>query len=341
MYRRTALVAAALFAATGAALIAHGSEESARSPIAERAVAFLQTLTPAQRERARAPFISAEREDWHYVPRPRKGVALKELNAKQRAALDKLFTSVLTAEGSRKLKGVLTLEGVLVEFGENPAFRDPGRYFTRVFGDPAGKKPWGFRFEGHHISLNYTSQGGVRFSGTPAFFGANPHRVPRGKHAGLRVLGREEDLARKLLTGLTPKQAKRAVLANRAPREIVSGARSRVRLEKFEGLPASALSAAQQKQLRALIELYARNHREAVADSFLKRINAAGFDKVHFAWAGAAEPNKPHYYRVHGPTFVIEYVNAQNGGNHSHTVLRDFAHDFGRDWLAEHLKRGH
>jgi len=312
-----------------------------RPPVEREAVAFLDGLSKEQRARVTAPFGSEEREDWHYVPRSRRGLAWKELEGKQRALLEELLGAALTDDGLAKAKGVLTLEGVLVELGADARFRDPGRYFVRVFGDPAGDGPWGFSFEGHHVSLNYTSQGGTAFAGTPAFFGANPHRVPRGKHAGLRVLGEEEDRARALLASLTAEQRRTAVMADRAPREIVTGARSRVRLETFEGLAAKEMSDEQRRKLRALVELYARNHRPAIADPLLKRVDEAGFGKVHFAWAGGTKKGERHYYRVHGPTFVIEFVNVQDGANHSHTVLRDFEHDFGRDWLAEHFKRDH
>jgi len=324
------------------AWLAGGREpETPADPIAKRARAFLDALAPGPRKRASAPFADPGREDWHYVPRRRRGVSLGELGERQRAALEALLKAALSDAGHEKAKGVVTLEGVLVELGADPEFRDPGLYFVRVFGEPGGDEPWGFSFEGHHLSLNYTSPDGARYAGTPAFFGANPHRVPRGRHEGLRVLGEEEDRARKLLASLTEKQRERAVLAGRAPWEIVTGARSRARLEQRRGLPAKAMNEEQRKQLRALVELYARNHEPAVADPFLKRVEEAGFGAVHFSWAGPVEPGRPHYYRVHGPTFVIEYVNAQNGANHSHTVLRDFENDFGRDWLKEHLERGH
>ena len=331
----------ALAIAGGSAIVAEDANESRRSQPSALAASFLATLTPAQRERAVAPFGDEGRDSWHYVPRRRDGVALKELNAKQRAAFEALLATLLTEEGLRKTKGVITLEGVLVELGADPRFRDDGLYFIRIFGDPSGSQPWGLRFEGHHLSLNYTSQGGASFSGTPAFFGANPHRVPRGNHEGLRVLGKEEDVARAFMKSLDDKQKVRATIADRAPHEIVTGARARARLDKFAGIPSSALTPHQRKALRKLVELYVRNHLRSVADGFLQRVDAAGFGKVHFAWAGSLRPGEPHYYRVHGPTFVIEYVNVQNGANHSHTVLRDFNNDFGRDWLAEHFERDH
>lgn len=317
--------------------------ESSTSP-SEAAVVFLDSLDEAQRGETLRPFDDPLREDWHYFPRRRSGVAINELTPDQRAALDGLLNSLLTSEGMRRTEGVITLEAVLGELHGNPDYRDAGKYYALIFGDPANapEEPWGFRFEGHHLSLNYTVvDGQAGLAVAPAFFGADPHRVPRGEHAGLRVLAAEEDDARAFMVSLDPEQQTRALIADRAPRDILTGADAVARLDRFEGLPADALTDEQQVALRGLIDLYLDNHRPEGAQAMRDAIEAAGFDNVYFAWAGSVEPDEPHYYRVHGPTFVIEYDNIQNNTNHSHTVLRDLQNDFGRDWLSEHHEHDH
>jgi Protein of unknown function (DUF3500) len=283
-------------------------------------------------------FDSQEREDWSYVPRSRAGLALGDMTDAQRSAAHALIGAGLSPRGHDKVKGILLIEPILGQIEGNPDFRDPGRYHVAVFGRPGAAGPWGWRFEGHHLSLNFTHAGG-RVATTPAFLGANPARVGTGKHKGLRVLAAEEDLGRALLASLTDEQRRRAVLSASAPSDIVTETSRRVSLPRFEGLPAAQMTAEQRAALQRLIEVYVGNLQPDLAREHLDRMEAAGLDKIHFAWAGSAAPGQSHYYRVHGPTHVIELDN--RGGNHIHTVLRDLEHDFGDGLLAEHLRDHH
>ncbi|MEM9417981.1 MAG: DUF3500 domain-containing protein [Planctomycetota bacterium] len=310
---------------------------------AEAAVAFLDSLTDAQRADTQREFSDPLREDWHFFPMPRAGVSRKDLSPDQRSELDDLLESFLTAEGQRKTRETLLLEDLLGQLQNRTEHYNSGKYHALIFGNPANEtEPWGFRFEGHHLSLNYTVvDGQVSFAVAPAFIGANPHYVIHGPHAGLRVLAAEEDTARSLMMSLNPEQQAQALIADRAPRDILTGADSVARLDEFEGVPAGDLSAEQQAGLRELINIYLDNHRPQGTQAMRDAIEAAGFENVHFAWAGSIEPGQAHYYRVHGPTFLIEYDNIQNNANHSHTVLRDLHNDFGRDWLREHHDHHH
>lgn len=305
--------------------------------MAEAARALLDAAG-ASRDRVALAFEGGERENWGYVPRSRRGLALGDMTDAQRRATWALLDSALSPRGREKVDGILRIEPILGEIEGNRGFRDPGRYHVAVFGDPRSGGAWGWRFEGHHLSLNVTEVDG-QVATTPAFLGANPARVPRGPHRGLRVLAAEEDLGRALFVSLDPAQRRRALIATSAPADIVTEASRRVSLARLEGLPARDMSPAQRAALFRLIEVYAHDFRPDLARAHLDRIRAAGDDRVYFAWAGSAEPNQSHYYRIHGPTHVIELDN--RGGNHIHTVFRDLANDFGAELLSRHLRDHH
>ena len=216
-------------------------------------------------------------------------------------------------------------------------FRDPELYWFTIFGEPSDSAPWGWRFEGHHVSLNFLSTRGEVAVSTPAFLGANPARVPNGPRAGWRLLPAEEDLARRLLASLTPGERARALLSERAPADILMGPGRRSTPEPA-GLPASELTAVQRETLMALVAEYARNARQEIAEARWKRIEAAGVGKIRFAWAGGDAVGSGHYYRVQGPTFVIEYDNTQDRANHVHSVWRDLPADGGADLLRRHYE---
>jgi hypothetical protein len=222
----------------------------------------------------------------------------------------------------------------------NDEYRDPERYYLAIFGTPSEKSPWGWRFEGHHVSLNFSSVTG-KLAVTPAFLGTNPARVPEGPTKGLRVLAQEEDLARRLLTGLNAQQRRQAIIDEEAPADIITGNQRTVSLARFEGLAYADMTADQRFLLEQLIRVYLDNMKPRIAQHQWQRMEDAGLDKLHFAWAGSAEPGQAHYYRIHGPTFLVEYDNTQNNANHIHTVWRDPANDFGRDLLRDHYENGH
>jgi hypothetical protein len=208
-----------------------------------------------------------------------------------------------------------------------------------VFGQPAPAATWGWRVEGHHVSLNFTIVDGVLVAATPSFFGANPARVPRGPRQGLRALAAEEDLGRQLVLSLTPRQKQVAILNQQVPADIITGSARAVTPLQPTGLLAAAMSYQQNEKLLALIREYLGRNRPELAEADLKKIRSAGIDRIGFVWIGGLEQGEAHYYRVQGPTFLLEYDNIQNQANHIHAVWRDFENDFGDDLLKRHYER--
>jgi hypothetical protein len=304
--------------------------------MAERAEGFTGALSPQERSRAVIPFDDSERFDWGFTPRSRRGIPLKQLDAAKKKLARELLRSGVSASGYRKAEDIIALEIVLREQGGG-SYRDPELYYFSVFGTPSAKTPWGWRVEGHHLSLNYTVAGGA-VSFAPSFFGADPAEVRQGPQAGKRALSGEEDLGRALVRSLDAGQRRRALFSGSAPRDIVTGTAERVDPLSPAGLPASEMTPAQAEGLRKLLEEYVSRMPDDLAAERMEKLRAAGLEKVAFAWAGGLEPGQGHYYRVQGPTFLIEYDNTQDDANHIHSVWRDFDGDFGRDLLREHLK---
>jgi hypothetical protein len=239
---------------------------------------------------------------------------------------------------------IMQLESVLaaIEAAQPPIgnrfVRDPERYFFSIFGTPSTRDTWGWRVEGHHVSLHFTVVNGTLAAGSPSFFGSNPAEVRSGPKKGTRVLGPEEDAARSLVESLDASQREKAIINTTAPNDIVTMASVKVDPLSPVGIPGSALTASQRALLRKLIDVYTGYMADDIAADRLTRIEKAGWDKIAFAWAGSLERGQKHYYRVQGPTFLIEYDNTQNDANHIHSVWRDFNGDFGEDLLREHLR---
>ena len=236
----------------------------------------------------------------------------------------------------------MSLDAILreMEQGKGPV-RDPELYFLSIFGDARSSKPWGWRVEGHHVALNFTLLEGKAIASTPAFFGANPAEVLQGARKGLRALAPEEDLARSLIKSLDDKQRAQAVVSENAPSDILSTNLRKAEPLKPAGLQTSKLGQKQQEILMILLSEYASRHAPDIAAARLDRVRAAGLGNIFFAWAGGFEKGQAHYYRIQGPSFLVEYDNIQNNANHIHTVWRDFNSDFGADLLALHYKQDH
>ena len=312
----------------------------AGAAMAASAKQFLAALGPEQRAKASFSFDDEQRLDWHFIPRPRKGLPLKELDAKQRQLAQDFLKTGLSQRGYLKATAIMDLETILreIEGGRGQNVRDPELYYFSVFGEPAAKGRWGWRVEGHHLSLNFTVVNGTMVATTPAFMGTNPAEVREGPRRGLRVLKAEEDLARDLLGSLDEAQRKAAIFEATAPKDIITMNAKQVDPLAPAGIAAGRLNARQQELLKKLIEEYIGNMPGDLAAERTEKLRRAGFEKIHFAWAGSTERNQPHYYRLQGPTFLVEYDNTQNNANHIHAAWRDFAGDFGRDLLREHYR---
>lgn len=297
---------------------------------------LVSVLDEAQRAKIQFPFDSEERFNWHYIPRERKGVSFKDMTEPQRQVAVALLKVGLGASGYTKAETIRSLENVL-RAQSGSAIRDPELYFFSVFGDPDGKS-WGWRYEGHHMSQNWTFVGGRSVGTTPAFFGANPANVQDGPMKGTRALSAEEDLAFALLATLTDEQRRTTIIADAAPNEIATANSRKAAMLDNVGLAGSAMTAKQQAMLMTLIEEYASTQPPALAQQRLAKVKAGGLATVRFAWMGKTEQalGSGRYYRIQGPSFLIEYDNTQNNANHQHTVWRDFAGDFGVDVLGQH-----
>jgi hypothetical protein len=332
----------ALVVVAGLAGVAYVSQlaESAGSKMADAAEQFLGALTAEQKGKATFAFDDRERFNWHFVPlqdnktkkATRNGLPLEEMNAAQRAAALALVKAGTSADGYTQATAVMSLEAILHELEKNGAMvRNPEWYFFAVFGKPSKTGKWGWRVEGHHLSLNFTLDNGKVVSATPCFYGANPATVKAGPRKGLRTLAPAEDLARDLFKGLDDEQKKTAYRDKQFPE--IAGKTKDPSVGEPVGLTYAKMTPKQRETLATLIQSYADRLPPDVAEAEMKQIKQTGLDPVHFAWAGDTEPGKPHSYRVQGPTFVIEFLNTQadaagNPANHIHSAWRRLPADF-------------
>jgi len=299
---------------------------------------FLDSLTPEQRAKTAFPFKSDERSNWFFIPKVREGLTLKAMTPAQRTLAHTLLRTGLSAQGYQKATNIISLEPVLKELegAAGTMVRDSELYYVSIFGTPEAAGTWGWRVEGHHCSVNFTIVKGEVFSGTPSFFGTNPAEVRQGPRKGLRVLAEDEDLGRALVKSFSDEQRKVAVYDTTAPKEVITSNKRKVLPLETTGLITAKMTQEQAAQLQGLVKAYVNRLRGDLAEMDLKKIEKAGWDKTYFAWAGGLEKGDPHYYRVQGPTFLIEYDNTQNNANHVHAVWRDFDNDFGEDLLRKH-----
>jgi hypothetical protein len=334
MIRRFLLTIGAL--ALAAAVVPEAPAPEPAPTMAKAANAFLAALDSNQRAKASLPFNSEERLNWHFVPRDRQGVPIKQMTPEERRAALVLLRSGLSDRGFTKVDTILHLEEVLFAI-ERRAVRDPELYYFTVFGEPTETGTWAWRYEGHHASLNWTVVNGRLASSTPQFLGANPADVLEGPRKGTRALAAEEDLGRALVKSLSPARRAQAVLSEAAPRDILTGNSREAAIQEDKGIPYSQLTDQEQGLLLSLIQEYATAQPPAVAQSRLARVKAS-LGNVRFAWMGGLEKGQGHYYRIQGPTFLIEYDNTQNNANHIHCAWREFRGDWGKDLLAEHYR---
>jgi len=311
--------------------------------IAETADAFLRSLGPDQRPKAVFPADDAERFNWDYRPRQRAGLSLKEMDSSQQRRALALLASALSERANVTALNIMSLEHILgkMEGSSGRIRRDPDLYFVTFFGEPFRDTRWGWRFEGHHLSVNFLVADNCCMAVTPNFFGANPARVPQGPLQGFRTLPQEEEAARDLLAGLNERQKESTIIAAEAPADIITTWTPRLRLDDPVGIAFSGMNAAQQQLLLKLVQVYVRRLPLGLADGYLNAIEKEGTGHIHFAWAGSLEPGRPHYYRLHGPSFLVEYDNTQNNANHIHSVWRDVKRDWGDNLLQSHYRRSH
>jgi hypothetical protein len=307
---------------------------------------FISTLNSEQKAETVFPFEGEERYNFHFVPKERKGITFNEMNEEQKKAALNLIRSCLSENAFQKTQEIMQLDLVLKEIEKRKPedhYRDPNNYHLSVFGIPSPTTIWGWRFEGHHISFNFSMDKMKAIAGTPGFLGSNPAVVQDGPYKGKQVLKEETETGFNLLHALSNEQLKKTIADTLSPKDIITFNNRKAVLETNTGIGYSELTDAQKQLLLQLINVYVHRFTKLFADDMLKEIQQAGFENIRFAWSGRTQPGigNPHYYRVQGPTFIIEYDNTQNNANHVHSVLRDLKHDFGGDELLEHYKTAH
>jgi hypothetical protein len=307
----------------------------------ETANRFLAALGPEQRAKATFRFEDDERMNWHFIPKERKGIPLREMTAHQKHLASALLSAGLSQTGYIKAVTIMSLEDVLrIIENDSGEHRNPEKYYFSVFGSPSETEPWGYRIEGHHFSQNYTVVNGKATDG-PSFFGANPAEVRQGPRKGLRTLAAEDDLGMDLIRSLDPPQRIIAIVDPTAYKDILTAASRKAALEgQPSGLSGSRMSGRQFEVLMALTHEYARNLPEPLVKRREEQIRSAG-KNIYFAWSGGINRDQPHYYRVQTPSFLIELDDTQDGANHIHSVWRDFSGDFGADLLKVHYDTRH
>lgn len=338
------------------------AEAASARQMAEAAQAFLAVLPEQQRAAAQFPFeADSVRTHWSNLPAmfvARSGARLGDLNDLQRRRLHDLLRASTSSQGYQKIAGVVHLDELL--YNEASAAVAAGtrrlpdglveswtsaNYWISFFGRPGADANWGWQLSGHHLAGNFTVVGD-RLAFTPLFLGAEPNEIMEGLEAGWRVLAHESERGFELLQALEAGQRARAVVNAEVPRDVLEGPGRKGSLETFAGIPASALTDAQRVLLWALVEEYVANADHDAAGAQLARIQADGLDRLHFAWMGPTDDaTKPYYYRVHGPSILIEYVVEQGVGteaaNHVHSIVRDPSNDYGGDWLGKHYEEHH
>jgi Protein of unknown function (DUF3500) len=348
MKRRSFLCSSAAFVGAGVLASHDGQADKihphrvhAASLMTECASRFLAALDSNQRGRATFPFDSDERLNWHFIPKERKGLPLREMTPYQKHLATALLAAGLSQTGYIKAVTIMSLEDVLkIIENDNGERRNPEKYYFSVFGTPSDSGTWGYRVEGHHVSQNYTIVNGDVIDG-PSFFGANPAEIRQGPRKGLRALAGEDDLGMELIRTLDEEQQKVTIVDPTAYKDILTAASRKAALQgQPSGLAASKMNAKQFDALMALMEEYANNVPDELAEGRVTQINKAGRD-IHFAWSGGINRGDPHYYRVQTASFLIELDDTQDDANHIHSVWRDFTGDFGEDLLHQHYQASH
>lgn len=324
----------------GLAYVAQRTEDPSGAKMVSAAKEFVGTLKDEQKKKAIFDFDSKERTNWNFIPlqdakrnSTRKGLPLEDMTADQKKLALALVRSGTSKLGAEAAESIMQLESILAEQEKDKGpVRKADWYFFTIFGTPSKSEKWGWRVEGHHLSLNFTMDGTDVVASTPAFFGANPAEVTTGSKKGTRVLAASEDLAAKLVAALSDDQKKQALQAK--PFGEPGQKTLKPGLGKPVGVAAADLTKDQKDALLKLVETYTSRQAPDLAAEEWKKVMSGGVDKIHFAYSGSFEKGKGHTYRVHGPEFVIEYLNIQgdavgNSANHQHTAYRRIEGDFG------------
>ncbi|MFE2754939.1 DUF3500 domain-containing protein [Actinosynnema sp. NPDC059335] len=300
--------------------------------LAEATRGFLDLLDDAQRAAALRSMADDDlRTRWAYTPGPRPGACYGDLTRDQRKAVQRLLSCVLSPHAYAQVTAIMALEDVLDDREGGTRDRHQGDFWTVLLGEP-GDEPWGWRIEGHHLSVNVVVAEG-RVSATPLFLGAHPARVTYRGRTVSQPLRLEEELARELLDRMGRTARGLAVVADAPPADLRTGNARRVGEPDPVGVTPAQLDRSSRGLLVGLVRYYLDRLTGDLAD---EEFDALDLDRLHFAWEGSDKRGAGHYYRIQGPELLIEYDNTDNDANHAHTVWRRRSGDFGEDLLAAH-----
>ncbi len=319
---------------------------------------FISTVPQDQKESLLQPLNHRERTQWTNLPvgiKPRPGLRYGDINEKGKMAFHEILTTLFSSQGYLKITSIMELDDILnliykqaFEAGKisNDNYAEikdldweSGNYFVTVWGEPSESEPWGLKLGGHHISINLTVADN-NFSLSPLFLGTDPAEVRTTKHAGLRVLSKEEDYGLRLMHSLNTEQRKKATLSHDVPRDIISNPDGPQRIDDFYGIPSEELSSKQRILLTRIILEYLNNMEFEKVEILKAKIGTDLLAGVHFAWIGSYERRKSHYYLINGPKYMIEYDNYgfSGDGNHIHSIWRMKDSSFGEDILKLHYE---
>ncbi|MDQ6609072.1 MAG: DUF3500 domain-containing protein [Bacteroidota bacterium] len=330
--------------------------------IRKSGISFIDSLTVLQKKRTMLNFADTARVKWNNLPvglRARAGVNMGSMSDGQRKLVHRMLSASLSSQGYLKATSIMHLDNLLNMFVDTMHQRKEmndtlyqfmkdlkfshQNYYIAFFGNPATDIDWGYKLEGHHLSLNFTFHNN-QLSVTPMFVGTDPAEYPILEYAGWRVLSKEEDFGLKLMETLSPQQKQKATMSREVPGDIITAAESGKRLVDYWGIKATELSVIQKEILKSIIREFVFNLGYEKAISEYNKILKAGIENVYFGWIGEYEEKKPHYYILNGPTFLIEFDN--NGGprraaNHIHAIWREKGNEFGEDILKKHYETEH
>jgi hypothetical protein len=304
---------------------------------------FSATLSGDQKKKAFYEFKDEERFNFNFVPIARNGVPLADLSEIQKEKVWEMLKAFLSTQGFNKAQLIVQLEPILKVLEKRAVddnYRDPAKYYITQFGTPENPV-WGWRFEGHHLSLNFSCRGEEIISATPSFMGSNPAIVPSGEKKGLQVLEQEQNLGFELINSMTPAQMKIARFSETAPPEILNGNQRKAKALEPIGIKYTELTKSQQSLLLKLLDVYVKNYQLGFSKTLMKKIETAGIENLSFGWAGSLAKGEGHYYRIQGPMLLVEYDNTQTNANHVHSCVRDLTNDFAEDILREHYQKEH
>ncbi len=325
-------------------ITANATTSAVRSPGgADQANVFIQSLRPEQKAITVLPFYGLAPHEWTFLPATvafPKGVAVKDLDSLQKNLLYAFVKGYLSQDGYDRTRAIMDLENVLHVLEPSSPHRIPENYYMAIYGTPHVDSTWGWSFQGHHVVLNFTIVKD-KVAYTPFFFGSNPAEIKEGPSKGYRAISAEEDIAYALLNSLSDDQVKKAVFQSDPFIEIVTFTATQVSPLPEAGISAGEMSGVQKNLLHLLLTAFLSAMPEDIAAARLNRIKSEDGDMIYFGWAGSVKKSEPHYYRIQGKTFLVEFDKTQNMANHIHMVWRDFDDDFGRNLLLEHYQHDH